>query len=475
VNAQAGGGLQNMLQAYSAATGNQANYLAGPSGDRVDFGQGVQDALTSGGQIWNAAGGGPAPAGGGGGGVRQLPPGVEGLYGGGSGGGSGITMPTAPGYSPIAAPSPFSYQPSTLGQFNGPAPYQAPSQFSFGGSVPNAPNLQAQNVADPERLNYEKYTGLTDEQLKSDPSYKFRFDQGANAASNILAHSGALRTGNAAKALTDYGQNAASQEYAAADARARQNVQGNNANAYQFGNANIANQFNAAQANNQNAFNFGNQNFQNALAGQAQGYGQAANTYGVNAATQQGEQAQNFNQALAGYGANQNAQNQNFNQGLAAYQANANTGLGYGAQNQNAALANYQAQVAAALGQGNLNLGYQNSNQNYALGMGNLGVSQGQLGLAQQGQNFNQGLQQWQQNYQSQVLDPWNMNLQLAQLGNPGAPNGQGNANAQSELFTGAGNSGAAGQVGAQNAWNGAWNSLGNLAGQVPWYLQAMG
>lgn len=62
VDAQAGGGLENILKAYAAATGNTANFQGGPSGDRVDFGQGPQDALTSGGQIWNAAGGGGAPA-----------------------------------------------------------------------------------------------------------------------------------------------------------------------------------------------------------------------------------------------------------------------------------------------------------------------------------------------------------------------------------------------------------------------------
>ena len=37
VNAQAGGGLQNMLQQYQQSTGNTANYQAGPSGDRVDW------------------------------------------------------------------------------------------------------------------------------------------------------------------------------------------------------------------------------------------------------------------------------------------------------------------------------------------------------------------------------------------------------------------------------------------------------
>lgn len=65
VNAQAGGGLQKMAQEYAAATGNTANFLGGPSGDRVDFGQGASDALTSGGQVWNPGGGGGSAGAGG--------------------------------------------------------------------------------------------------------------------------------------------------------------------------------------------------------------------------------------------------------------------------------------------------------------------------------------------------------------------------------------------------------------------------
>jgi hypothetical protein len=83
VNAQAGGGLQKMAADYAAATGNTANFLGGPSGDQVDFGQGVSDALTSGGQIWNPAGGGGAAGAPGGGGA------AGGL--GGVGGGTGAS------------------------------------------------------------------------------------------------------------------------------------------------------------------------------------------------------------------------------------------------------------------------------------------------------------------------------------------------------------------------------------------------
>lgn len=50
--------------------------------------------------------------------------------------------------------------------------------------------------------------------ISSDPSYQFRFNQGQNALENSAAAHGGLLSGNAGKALTDYGQNAASQEYA---------------------------------------------------------------------------------------------------------------------------------------------------------------------------------------------------------------------------------------------------------------------
>lgn len=48
-----------------------------------------------------------------------------------------------------------------------------------------------------------------------DPSYKWRFDQGQQAVERSLAAKGLLNSGNAAIELQQYGQGAASQEYAA--------------------------------------------------------------------------------------------------------------------------------------------------------------------------------------------------------------------------------------------------------------------
>jgi len=55
--------------------------------------------------------------------------------------------------------------------------------------------------------------GQEDFQAGIDPSYNFRLQQGNLATTNLQNQSGGLIGGNALKGLTDYGQNAASQEY----------------------------------------------------------------------------------------------------------------------------------------------------------------------------------------------------------------------------------------------------------------------
>lgn len=49
--------------------------------------------------------------------------------------------------------------------------------------------------------------------VSSDPSYKFRFGQGQQALENSAAARVGLLSGNALRAITDYGQDSASQEY----------------------------------------------------------------------------------------------------------------------------------------------------------------------------------------------------------------------------------------------------------------------
>jgi len=57
--------------------------------------------------------------------------------------------------------------------------------------------------------------GFDSSQLGETEAYKFRYEQGLTAANRALSRNRALTSGNRLGALTDYGQNAASQEYEA--------------------------------------------------------------------------------------------------------------------------------------------------------------------------------------------------------------------------------------------------------------------
>ena len=97
-------------------------------------------------------------------------------------------------------------------------------------------------------------------QLQMDPSYSWRFQQGQQAAQNAIAAGigGASVGGSALKAITDYGQNAASQEYSNAynhfmqqaklQTGALQNIAGTGAGAANQATA-LAGQTGANQAN----------------------------------------------------------------------------------------------------------------------------------------------------------------------------------------------------------------------------------
>lgn len=65
-------------------------------------------------------------------------------------------------------------------------------------------------------------TQLNPNEIENDPSYQWRLGQGLNATSNSAAARGGLLGGAAQKALTDYAQGAASNEYQNAWARDQQ-------------------------------------------------------------------------------------------------------------------------------------------------------------------------------------------------------------------------------------------------------------
>jgi hypothetical protein len=82
--------LEQAIGRYNQETGAGAKYIGGPSGDRVDFGQGVTDALTSGGQLWSDYGamGGQARNGASSGGGGQMTTNTGAGAAGGAGGGN---------------------------------------------------------------------------------------------------------------------------------------------------------------------------------------------------------------------------------------------------------------------------------------------------------------------------------------------------------------------------------------------------
>lgn len=262
------------------------------------------------------------------------------------------------------------------------------------------------------------------------------------------------------------------------------------AQAQQFGQ-----DFNTAQFNEANRANAYNTNEANRQAIQAQQYGQAANTYGMNYQNAFNNNQANYTNALNTFNANQGAQNQAYNQALSQAQFNANNALtaqqqawqqqytpwAANASNQLAA-GQTNAQLAGqtnALNAGQEQARYQadwNAYQNavqQAQFASTMGLNYGQLGLQANNQAFNQGLQTYNTNYQTQVADPWNRNFQTAQLGANAA--GQlGNLGAQyggnlSDLYTGIGNAQAGSQIASGVGYQ---NALGSL-GQIPYSYYA--
>lgn len=79
----------------------------------------------------------------------------------------------------------------------------------WGNGYPGVPQF---NNA-PEFSFGEKYTQPTEADAQNEPGYKFRLQQGLGAGQASAAAKGILNTGGTIKALQDYAQNYASQEY----------------------------------------------------------------------------------------------------------------------------------------------------------------------------------------------------------------------------------------------------------------------
>lgn len=294
-----------------------------------------------------------------------------------------------------------------------------------------ADRVQAQQIAGPERLSTNfvqgpqaltattlqapgQFQGVTEADLKADPSYQFRLNQGLGALEAANSAKGLSRTGGAYKGLIDYGQQAASQEYANVYGRKLgefNNAFQQNATVNQQNNANTAqaygltNQYQqaAALANQQNAFNVGSTNAANTLNANQFNASQA-NTAAL---ANQGANltAAQFNAAQANDIAKQNSAN-----ALQAGQFNTSTGLQAGQFNAGAQNQAAQFNAGNALNAAQFNAGNQQqtglSNAQLAQ-QANLANASNQLGaysayaplqLSAQGQNAANALQAANQN-----------------------------------------------------------------------------
>jgi hypothetical protein len=146
--------------------------------------------------------------------------------GGGGGGGGGQQMMMPGGGDPAAAADPFAawrpqYQ-QGLSELMGKQPGNDPYNAGAWASANNITDLIPNTTTGGTMMENMLRPGYD---FTADPSYQFRLKQGAGALAASGAAKGLLNSGNIAAALTDYGQQAASQEYGAQFARAGQQDQ----------------------------------------------------------------------------------------------------------------------------------------------------------------------------------------------------------------------------------------------------------
>jgi hypothetical protein len=188
-----------------------------------------------------------------------------------SGGGGFDVNPAGAGADPFAYTqgsllTPWEKKFSYSGPSGG---YSAPeiAEFGFGQF-----NYQAPNVGRIDAMRTDERPDFKFEFSEDDPSYQFRLSQGLKALQNSAAARGNLLTGGTAKAINDYGQQAASQEYQAAYGRAA-NTYGMNLNKQlSTFDRNWGAQLGAGQANIQAALGEGNLGLQAATAGWDRNY-----------------------------------------------------------------------------------------------------------------------------------------------------------------------------------------------------------
>jgi hypothetical protein len=288
------------------------------------------------------------------------------------------------------------------------------NDFNYNFKAPGAFGGQ-QDLQDPGKFQYgdfkgaTPFTGVTAEDLAADPSMEFRRKAGEDALVNSAAAKGLGRSGGTMKALMDYNQGAASQEYG---------------NVYQR----KASEHDRAQA-------------------------EAVTGYGTN----RNNQAENFDRNA------KNAQQvnaQNNASRLAGYSASSDVALRGGELGYNIATGTYDRNYAKA------RQGYddEQSARNAAASAGSANANQAyNRALDEYKMNYDI--------FNNNQTTQYNRTMGMADIGMraSGAQAGYGGAygNNMSDLYTGQGNAAAAAQLAKGQAWGGAISGIGNSVMQA--------
>jgi hypothetical protein len=156
--------------------------------------------------------------------------------------------PTVPDTTPFGPPG------GGLDSFSGGDPsYTAPDWLSIGDFDPGP------------AFSYKDFVAPDPKQIANDPAYQWRLSQGLKALSAQKAGQGTFLSGATGKALQDYGQNSASQEYGNIWNRSLSEYGTNRDNAFgswasQYGQRKDAYSFRAADTQAHNQFNLSNAN-----------------------------------------------------------------------------------------------------------------------------------------------------------------------------------------------------------------------
>lgn len=509
--AAAGGGFmggqnQNGWQLYAAPSQSQqapASDVNAAGAAQDPFGYTMGSLLTPWTKTFQAPTAAPSSSGGGGGGPAPAPaPGFNFAFGGYNAPnidsfqlGELFAAPSAPFQGGrVMAPTPFEGgRVADAPGFAAPVGAYNPAAFQGAGAFQTGPAYSAERFAAPEAF---KAPDLID-----DPGYQIRLKRGEDALLNQQASRGLLRNGGTMRALMDYNQDSASQEYAAAYGRAKgeYDTAANLALAAYDRNAaagrdeatiNFDQRLAGYNANAQNARDVYDRNYQAGLTANEQTYNRSASEY---------DRAQQNRLAIdeINYGRGASEADRRFQQNFAVDEANYNRSASeydrtfanardvyqMNAQNR---LAAHQLNSQNALESGRLGWDiasgtYDRNYQNYATGFqvdeqrrqqaAAMAAAGAGAGRAEEQQAYNRALTQYQMEYdqyQQNQTNQFNRLYQLAALGQgaaaqTGAFGGQYAGNA-GNYYTGAGNAMAAGQVGAGNAWQSAFGGAGNAA-----------